>query len=427
MRALVICPADRPAVGFLARKRPLALAPILGRSLLDLWLAELASRGATQVRILAADRPDEIRRAVGRGEAWGLRVDVLPEQRESAPGDARLRQAEFLRDGALAAPHDVVTLDRLPNGDAPLWGETAQWFAALRGECESAARERVGMREPSPGVYLHAQARVSSSARLVAPCWIGARAWIGPLATVGPGSIVEATAFVDARAEIVDSFVGPATYVGSMANLRDSLAWGGGLWRHTTGSFTEITDAFLLGDLGSRAGRPGLRAWPVRLLALLALALTSPVLLVAWFRRAPNSPLFVSRRAVRTPTADAELAGSQTYHELNGVGGLWRRWPRLWTIAHGGFAWVGNPTLTPEEARTLDGEFERLWLAVPAGLVSLADAEGCPEPLGDEARAHASYFAVRHGAREKIRILARAFARALGGGLTTIPAPPSPP
>ena len=58
-------------------------------------------------------------------------------------------------------------------------------------------------------------------------------------------------------------------------------------------------------------------------------------------------------------------------------------------------------------------EFERLWLAVPSGLVSLADAEGCTDSFSDEARAHSSFYAVQSSRAENLRLLGRAFRRVI--------------
>ena len=46
MKALIICPAERPAVAALARRRPLVLTPWLGQPVLARVLAFLASAGA---------------------------------------------------------------------------------------------------------------------------------------------------------------------------------------------------------------------------------------------------------------------------------------------------------------------------------------------------------------------------------------------
>lgn len=413
MKAILVCPADRAPVAFLARTRPLALVPFHGRTLLDLWLADLASRGARHVVILAADRPDRIRAAVGRGEAWGLTVEVLPEKSESTAEEARQRHRS---DGApgLPAPHDVVVLDRLPGGSEDLWTGCAGWLAALAASRHAAATQRIGMRELQPGVFAHVRAHVAGSARLRPPCWIGANAWIGDRAIVGPDTVVEEESYLDDGTEVVHSFVGPGTYVGALTEVRDSLAWGRGLYRWTNGSFVEVVDDFLLSDLDHRARRRGATHLPGRLAALAALVLTSPILLWAWLRRRPGQPYLVRHQAVRAPVGDPAFADTVARFELAPLAGLGRRWPELWNILRGEFAWVGNRPLAPSEAATLHNEFERLWLATPSGLVSLADAEGSAEPFGDEARVHASFYSVRRDWRGDLRILLRVFARATG-------------
>lgn len=417
MRALLICPADRPSAAFLSRRAPLALMPVLGRSLLDLWMAELASRGAREVLVLATDRPEEIRRILRKGEPWGLRAEVVPESRELAVDEARAKY-QALNSRAtgppanwLPAPHDLVVLDHLPTG-TPLWSDPASWFRALLEAIPSAPPQRVGYRELSPGVWIHVRAQIAAGAHLEGPCWIGSHASVGARSRVGPGTIIEDGAYVDDGAEVVHSFVGPATYVGAMTELRESLAWGRSLFKWSTGSLTEVTDGFLLGELGSQRAHKRPTSIPGRLAALLALFLCSPLALVAGLRRRAGEPWLISRQAVRAPIRDAQCLETCIYHELAGLPAPWRRWPELWRIARGDFAWVGNRPLTREQAADLQNDFERLWLAVPTGLVSLGDAEQSGDAFGDEARAHASFYAVRNDRWSDLRILWRVFGRA---------------
>ncbi|MEN9676046.1 MAG: Nucleotidyl transferase [Verrucomicrobiota bacterium] len=107
MTAILICPADRSGMSLLAEKRPLALAPVLGRTLLDLALAHLAARGFIRVRVLAADRPEMVRASVGRGETWGLQVEVTPETRESSVVEASRKYPDV-------DPSHIQVLDHLP-------------------------------------------------------------------------------------------------------------------------------------------------------------------------------------------------------------------------------------------------------------------------------------------------------------------------
>jgi lipopolysaccharide/colanic/teichoic acid biosynthesis glycosyltransferase len=105
------------------------------------------------------------------------------------------------------------------------------------------------------------------------------------------------------------------------------------------------------------------------------------------------------------------LSTSETlvYYELADCSGWLRFWPQMWNIVKGDFAWVGNRPLSPFEVAELTNDFERLWLAAPIGLISLADAEGAADSFSDETRACASFYAVKANWRLDISILARTF------------------
>jgi hypothetical protein len=419
MKALIICPADRQSVAALARREPLALLalwPFLGKPVLAHALTFLAAAGARDILILAPDRPDEIRAFTGRGEAWGVKVEVLPESRELSPAEARAKYQPNGTAGWLPAPQDILTLDALPQlPDRPLWQDYAGWQAALLAWLPQGAKERVGMRELEPQLFVGRRSRIASTARLHPPCWIGECVWIGPGAIIGPDTVIEDNVYVDQGAEIVHSVIGPRTYVGGLTEIRDSLAWGRDLLKLTTGSHTEVTDHFLLGELGAPARRHA-SALPGRLAALLALILTSPLLLMAWWRnRGSGQSLFVRRVAERCGSRTGMPVGDTVaYYQLGGFTGRASRWPQLWSIVRGDFRWVGNRPLTADQAAQLQGEFERLWLAAPTGLFCLADTLGCTDDFTDETRSHAGFYAVDPSPRKDWRILRRVFGSVFG-------------
>ena len=108
------------------------------------------------------------------------------------------------------------------------------------------------------------------------------------------------------------------------------------------------------------------------------------------------------------PADSPRLPGDNLiYYEFACVRGPLRRWPQLWSIVLGDFNWIGNRPLSPRLANTLARDYERLWLAAPLGLISLADAEGCTDFLGAEMRAHSSYYAAQANWRLDIAILCR--------------------
>ena len=238
MKTTLICPGDATEVPALARKHPLVLAPFLGRTVLEHALTALAESGAKHVRILASDRPEEIRSRVGRGEAWGMTVEVVPSSERTADGDA----------ASAVAP--VLTLDHLAQlPQQPLWRSYRGWYAAQQGLLAALASKRVGMREMTSGVFVGLRSQVASDASLQGPCWIGDGVRVGSRAVVGAGTVIEDGSYVDEGAEIVGSIVGPQTYVGRYTELRNSFAWGRDLLHLDTGSLAEVNDRFLLSEV----------------------------------------------------------------------------------------------------------------------------------------------------------------------------------
>ena len=409
MHALLICPTTRPGVPALTRQRPLALTPCLGRTPLAHALTALADAGAKQVTILVTDRPAEVRQAVGRGEAWGIKIDVVPEATELSVEQARTKYCT-----RPDAPTQILTLDDLPQlPQRLLWAGYRRWFETLHEFMGKALLLRVGMREVQPEVWVGLRSRIAADAKLIGPTWIGAHVWIGPQTTIGPRTIIEDDCFVDEGATVAGSVIGPRTYVGAMTEVRNSLAWGADLLNLDTGSVVTVPDRFLLSPAGPPAVAPVV-SMPARLLAAVIAVLASPVVAVAWWRRRGTPhPLFAKYEFVRGGGMGGR--GTGFYRELPVFRGWCRRWPQLGNVVRGEFAWVGNRPLTPAQAAELHGDFEQLWLAAPTGLFSLADALGSPEGVTEEARVHASFFAIDPARHKAARVLWRIFCRASAG------------
>lgn len=263
MKTLLICPAHRSAVARLEESSPLVLVPILGKCLVEYWLEELVSRGVREVRVVAIDRTDLIREQIGDGSRWGLRVEVIPEVSEPDPVDVRAH-----RDGYQVAPDaapassgaddDVILMDHLPGlPDYPLFESYEGWFSALQAWLPRACTpDRIGRRELGPGISVGLHSRISSSAQLIAPCWIGENVFVGPDTVIGPGAVLEDRAFVESGAHVVNSVVGPETFVGELTFIQQSLASGSTLINWKTRSCLDVPDEFLLCSLGVRQTPP---------------------------------------------------------------------------------------------------------------------------------------------------------------------------
>jgi hypothetical protein len=131
MNALLICPWVRSGVPVLAETGSLACAPLLGQGIVEYWLSHLAVAGAKEILILADDRPEEIRALVGNGERWGLKVEILEEQRELTPAQALLKYEKGL--DPAAAQNGIAVLDHFPGlPEFPVFNSYQEWFAALQ-------------------------------------------------------------------------------------------------------------------------------------------------------------------------------------------------------------------------------------------------------------------------------------------------------
>ena len=351
MKAILICPGERPAVSPLAQGAPLALAPILGKRLLEYWLDHLVDCGVRHVYLLASDRADQVRAWLGDGVRWELKVEVVTEDAELTPAEARAKYRSAGASDWPAEPNDVTVMDFLPGAsDRPLFRSYAELFAVLQHWLPRAASapDRVGLRNLRPGVWVGLHSRVSSDAELRAPCWIGENVLVGPRAIVGPAAIVENGTVLAAEAEIVDSIVGPETYVGEFTEVKHSLASGSTLINWQTGSCTYVPDAFLLSPLSQRAATAKAGQRLGRAMAVVVLSLTLPcacyAVLRAWLRgQSALRPLV----AVRPHSAGPSIATDVlTYHEFTAVGDWLKRWPQLWKVVRGEFAWVGNRPLS---------------------------------------------------------------------------------
>jgi len=248
MKALLICPDERFGVATLAEPVPLANLSVLGKTLVEYWLEHLAALGAKEVLVLAVDRPDQVRAAIGDGARWGLRVIVEADKRERTPGEARSRHQGNDNTAWLPVPNDVVLMENLPGlPQLPLFTSYADWFAAVRALMPHALTpDRIGVHELEPGVWVGLNAHVAAGAKLIAPCWIGEGAWIEAGAVIGPHAVLERELFIARGAEVANSVIGPETFVGQFTEIRNSIASGSTLINWQRDSCLKVPDTFLL-------------------------------------------------------------------------------------------------------------------------------------------------------------------------------------
>ncbi|MBT5709117.1 MAG: hypothetical protein HOI66_22585 [Verrucomicrobia bacterium] len=408
-KAAIICPESRHGLEFLSKNTLLALVPFCGKSLLDHSLTEIASKGYRHVDLYVSDRPEAIRGQVKDGSKWGISTTINPTSREWTPNEVLEEKDKGSTESSIKAT-DVFLMDRIPlEHPNSLFSDYENWFKRLIEYMPLAAAAQIGMTKRFPNVWIGTGSQVAPTARLNAPCWIGRNVLIGDNAVIGPNTIIEDQCFVDEKAVIEESHVAQRTYIGTNTDVVKSFAWGPKLLNWQNGSGLVIQDRFLLARLGAGEDRsnqfqPGLGE---RILAVLTMILTCPILAVfALWLRFNNGQCFEKKKAITPQRIEDDSAPTYfTYTELSVANPRIRRLPRLWSIAAGSMAWFGNPPLPPEAGKLLETEFDRLWLASPCGLASLGDCYQCLDPSNDDARAHATFFAVHADTATKRKIL----------------------
>lgn len=267
MKVIIICPNQANGVPVLADSRPLLTLPFLGAPLICHWLDYLAGLGVKEARLITTDDVDLIQEQTGSGSRWGLTVEICHELRELTPTEARKRYRPDYETDWLPAG-DVLEANCLPGlAEEKPFHSYESYFKALGAWLNIMGNtKRIGRKQIQPGVWVGRRTRIASSAQLRGPCWIGDNVRIGPNTIVGPNAFLEDEVVVEGACEVAESWVGPATFVGTLTELKHSLAWGNILINWKSGSHISITDSFLLSSL-VQTRNAGLRKKAVRKLA----------------------------------------------------------------------------------------------------------------------------------------------------------------
>jgi NDP-sugar pyrophosphorylase family protein len=250
-RAVLIAPGERPGVAYLGQSAPLVNLPVLGEPVIHHWFESLLGAGVREVELIITDRPDQVQALVGDGSRWGLEVSCRVELQELSL-EAVERECRKAR-GQVR----VILLDHLPGMPLyPLFASYEHWFAAVKAWLLASPKQhRLGLRQVRPGVWVSRGAQIAPSAVLEGPCWIGENVRVGAQARVGPNAILESRILVEMGAEIVESMVGPDTFVGALTRIEESVAWGNSLINWRNGSCLQVPDSFLLCPLSQFAFR----------------------------------------------------------------------------------------------------------------------------------------------------------------------------
>lgn len=251
MKTILICPNQASGLTVMADSRPLATLPILGEAFICYWMHHLAAAKYKEVRIVTGDSVDLLADYTGDGSRWGMKVEIFHEVRELTLEEARAKYKLANESDWASEPLDVIEADHLPGlPDQLPFTDPQSWFKTMIACLPMVtSSKRIGMREVTPGVWVGRRSKIARTAKLVGPCWIGEHVQIGKNAVIGPNSFLEHEVVIDDGSHIRDSWIGPETFLGSLTELKESLAWGNLLINWRTGSHILVPDAFLLASL----------------------------------------------------------------------------------------------------------------------------------------------------------------------------------
>lgn len=314
MKAMVLAAGLGVRMRPLSRLRAKPVLPVLNRPLLHWTLDLLARHGVTDVVVNTHHRAASVRRAVGDGSAFGLRVAFSHEARILGTGGGPRRVRAFLGDepfilangdvffdfdlSALVAAHStsgaLATLALRPNPDPKRYGPVVTgpggWIRSILGK-PLAAKGSVslfaGVHVLDASVLGRLPRGASDSVRdLYLPLLaedaplLGVRtkgAWYDlgtpalylaaqtSLLAAGrgdaTGSLVDASADVGPGARVVRSVIGPGCRVGPGASVVGSVLWE----RVAVGARAQVRGSILADDVhvapgGRVTGRIGTRS-----------------------------------------------------------------------------------------------------------------------------------------------------------------------
>ena len=475
MRAVVFATGHCPETeGFSERQLP-ALLPVAGRPFLHYVVESLVDSGVKKIDFILSDSPEKIEDSLGDGARWGV-VFHYHLARDAARPYGRLSVIDIAEDEGVVLAHG----DRLPLWRAEVstprmelvfhggvwtgWGMVPG--AALRtigDDCDEAAlagrlsalpdasrpdtallldvRSPEGLldanwaalekrfpkllesrRETDQGIWILHNVSLHPTAKLNAPVYIGENCRIGAGVELGPRVVIASDCLVDQSSTLADTVVFAGSYVGQALELRHSIVNRNRLISVKAGTEIIVADNFILGSFVERDLLQLVKRARSRILAVLLLVVTSPLLLLAWL----SSKFAICRRSVvRLPAPDGadyvtynliSFCPSPEVHQRGGAAHQFFRHflPGLLNVAFGHLTLVGVAPRSAPEIDALPHDWKQLYLGSMAGLITEAYVVHGASPSEDQLYSAEVFYTATAGARHDAGLAAGYLARLLG-------------
>jgi mannose-1-phosphate guanylyltransferase len=368
---------------------------------------------ATDTWLFTARQPR--RRGVPGGwTGWGV---MSASELQAIPPDMQEEDLPEYLLTALAKKADLRELNRFLSVKTP-----AEMLATQRAVLD---RHVPGLmlqaRQKHAGVWVSSRARVSSTAELCPPVFVGADCLVGCGARLGPHVAVGAGCILDGRCCLTNAVVLPGTFVGKGVVLEGAVVDRDLAVNARDNSFTTFSDPLILGSVGRVSWGRLLSGLLTRSAALALLLLFAPLFVVtALVVALRRGRVFSSRRVVRLPVAHVQ--GQWPTYRLysfarplprGSQGGEFPRLghlfldvlPGLFHVLWGQVHFVGVPPRSPEEVRELPEQWRTLYLNTKGGLFSPVFLMGPGQTVEDQFAADADCAAYQSW-REDMNVMA---------------------
>ena len=347
--------------------QPFCLWPVGNQPFIAHWMDRSVDENIENIEVYVSDRPTVVRDYLNGGAYWSRNVTVIPIQSDEK------------------APNDAIPIIGLPRENKVQTGLATtsdlfrHWLKLNKNWVKNIEEYELRIETSvCPGGWVGPQTRIHPSAKLMPPFWIQGKCDIGSQAVIGPNACIGKNTIVDDNAIVRDTVLLPGTMVGRNTELDQVAADGGLLIDIKRGCRVNISDAFILSDLGSR-----IRNAPLieRLFAILLFTLAAPV---------------VALSQIDWTTIEAHDGKGGTLALKTGNNGclLTRRWHWLKEVFKGRMRLIGILPRPIEWRIKEDQELEQRLKEVSPGFLSLSDLHDCHSADDPNEWVHASYQAL---------------------------------
>ncbi|MBX7172153.1 MAG: NDP-sugar synthase [Pyrinomonadaceae bacterium] len=269
--------------------------------------------------------------------------------------------------------------------------------------------------EVEKGVWISRNVSLPPSVTIIPPVFIGENCGIGFDSEIGPNAVIGSNCLIDKKCLIENSIVTSGSFLGENLTVSNSVVMNNKLVNTNLGIKLTILDNIILGNLFDRDLRQFVSGLFSRLIGLLMLIITFPVLLltILFLKLKGIDPVLDTKEIVQLPANNDQrklktcnLLIFVSDEPINGMiewgtGDLkeifLRFLPALFNIAKGEIRMVGVRPRTLEEVGEMSADWQELYLNSKVGLITEAFVHYGANPSPEELCAAECVYSVRAG------------------------------